>query len=284
MIGNLPNNVLEKIHRLLNANSVRLAATSKSLKRAQPPDVQEHVRTAPTKNDVDALRERLSFAYAIARSYSRIPFDQREDFTRKQMYATVKKIAQRERRQRRYRTIRKSDISYKLLLSNPYFLWGSRVRNITRNNLNRLEVPYLVSIRLEWKSGIPFTLVCRLEVDESQHVPDSTRVEVYIEVGTWNFVLVSEDQDQGVLLERAIRPRASRFDLRGPGILDGTVTNNSRGWTPRDAMSIHRIFELVHALHKEKVYFSFGMHLPREAERRILEMTRKMGLKTVFHS
>lgn len=274
-LNDLPTDMLEEIHRRLAnrsvANSVRFGATFKRARNATPHNRANKTNTEIPKGsqrvsalDVRALRERLTLLHATCREFEKISPTRRNQFSRREFYATfkrilvteVKKMRESLRARKLQATIRRGDI--KLLFNPGEGAFTTRVRNTDssneNNNNNYMRQPRYMEITVKWSDprGIPFNVAfsCSMEKGSGKLVIDS--LSIHVGVATYYTVL---DAQEFANMDRAGTRRFS--------VTRGILVTGERNTTTRVAIDISRMLELAWGVERKRI----NVHTHRHQER-----------------
>lgn len=249
-LENLPDDLLWNLHRRLArrdpANSARLEAVSRTMRRTAPTNRANKMRNVahPPKNaqpigvrEVKALGERLTLLYSVCKAYFSIPESVRKQMTRRQEYATIKKIALKLRS--RSSTIKRDDVSFNFMDLNCAFeRHVSNVPSATGNNDEQSARIVQIMLKYSDKNGIPFSV--SLEVQ-----PEGQFVFVWVSMGRYyRFYLVGDgDFTEDVEWRRVYTPYKRKFTADGHGVL--FVDEHKKPKTQHDALDVSRLLTLI---------------------------------------
>lgn len=247
-LENLPNNVLWNIHRRLArrdpANSARLEAVSRTMRRTAPTNRANKVMNhRPPQNaqaigdeEVQSLKERATLLYRVCKTYYAIPKRMRTRMTPRQTYTTIKKITLKLRAGAK--TIRRDDISF---VYDDY--QNSNDPNYHSNEVN-------VTLKYQHQDRIAFDISLALGPHE-----DEDPLIVWISMKGWIFNLVGsmEDITHNMSWSEVYTPYRRRFMADGHGILFDPDSGKRK--TRYDALIISRLLTLVQKYEGQTLQF-----------------------------
>jgi hypothetical protein len=278
-LNDLPTDMLEEIHRRLAnrsvANSVRFGATFKRARNATPRNRANKTNTEIPKGsqrvsplDVRALRERLTLLHTACREFEKISPTRRKQFSRRDFYATFKRILLAESKKMRESlrarklqpTIRRGDIK---ILFTPGegvgIAYTTRVRdtvssNENNNNDNMMREPRYMVITVKWSDprGVPFEVyfACGMEKGTEKLLIGTIKIRV----GQVEFYTVLDTQEFANMTRAGTR----RFS-----VTRGILVTGQRNTTTQVAIDISRMLELAWGVERKRI----NVHIHRHQER-----------------
>jgi len=267
-LNDLPTNMLEEIHRRLAnrsvANSVRFGSSFKRARNATPRNRPNKTNTTEIPKgsqrvsplDVRALRERLTLLHATCREFEKISPTRRKQFSRRDVYATfkriliteVKKMRESLRARQLQPTIRRGDIKI-LFTPGGVGAHTTRVRNTAssnenNNNTSNMWQPRYMQITVKWTDarGVPFEvyLACAVEKGTSKLLIGMIKIEV----GQVGFYTVLDTQKFANMARAGTR----RFS-----VTRGILATGQRRTTTQMAIDISRMLELVWGVERTQI-------------------------------